>query len=273
MVRLAANLSMMFTEYPFLDRFAAAADAGFRGVEYLFPYEYPADDIAEALAANGLVQVLFNLPPGNWGAGERGLACLPGREKAFREGVETALGYADRLGCRQLHMMAGVAPPRTDPAQVEMTYLSNLRYAADQAQERGVTILIEPINPTDMPGYFLRSAGYAHELIRRVQHVAGDNSAGNIAIQLDLYHRQMLEGRLAEAIDEHLEESAHIQIAGVPGRCEPNADGEVNWAWVLSTLDRLGYAGWIGCEYRPKGLTDAGIGWADPWLASREICS
>ncbi|RZU98328.1 2-oxo-tetronate isomerase [Spiribacter vilamensis] len=270
MIRLAANLSMMFTEYPFMDRFAAAADAGFRGVEYLFPYEYSASDIAEALAANGLEQVLFNLPPGDWDAGERGVACLPGRETEFREGVETALRYAEKLECRQLHMMAGIAPPRTDPARVEMTYLSNLHYAAAQAEARGIKILIEPINPTDMPGYFLRSAGYAHELIQRVQAVTGDNGARNIAIQLDLYHRQMLEGRLAVAIDEYLGESAHIQIAGVPGRHEPDADGEVNWDWVLGTLDRLGYDGWIGCEYRPRGRTDAGIVWANPWLASME---
>ncbi len=270
MPRLAANLSMMFTEHPFMDRFAAAADAGFQGVEYLFPYEQDPDDIADALKSHGLIQVLFNLPPGNWEAGERGLACLPGRESAFRESVATALAYAERLGCRQLHMMAGACPVRTDPAIIEMTYLANLNYAATQARAQGVTILIEPINPIDMPGYFLRSASQAAELIDRVQRVAGDAGVENVALQLDLYHRQMLEGRIADAIDQYLPRSAHVQIAGVPGRHEPNAEGEVNWDWVLQRLDDRGYQGWVGCEYRPARDTDSGLGWTQRWLSGAE---
>ncbi|AGY92015.1 hypothetical protein SPICUR_05195 [Spiribacter curvatus] len=271
MPRLAANLSLMFTEHPFMDRFAAAAEAGFRGVEYLFPYEHAAADIAAALETNGLTQVLFNLPPGDWEAGDRGLACLPGREAEFRESVATGLSYAERLQCRQLHMMAGIAPVHADPARVEMTYLANLHYAATQAEAAGVSLLIEPINPIDMPGYFLRRAGQALDLIHRARRVAGERGAQNIALQLDLYHRQMLEGRLSDAIDEYLSETAHIQIAGVPGRQEPDANGEVNWAWVLDVLDRDGYAGWVGCEYRPAATTLEGLDWASKWLNHKGV--
>jgi hydroxypyruvate isomerase len=270
MPRLAANLSMMFTEHAFLDRFAAAAEAGFRGVEYLFPYDFAAAEIAAALKANGLTQALFNLPPGDWQAGERGLASLPGRESEFRQGVERGLAYAQALGCSQVHMMAGIAPLRTDPALIEMTYLANLNYAAQQAAALGVHILIEPINPIDMPGYFLRSAAQAQDLIARFRQVAGADKAGNVGIQLDLYHRQMLEGRLAAALDDHLAQSPHIQIAGVPGRNEPDANGEVDWTWVLNSLDDRGYRGWVGCEYHPRGQTHAGLDWARPWLDQAE---
>ena len=271
MPRLAANLSMMFTEHAFLDRFAAAAEAGFRGVEYLFPYDFAAEDIAAALKANGLTQALFNLPPGDWEAGERGLACVPGREAQVREGIDQGLAYAQALGCSQLHMMAGIVPARSDPALVEMTYLANLHHAAKKAAECGVTILIEPINPIDMPGYFLRSARQAEDLIERLRAVAGESLVESVGIQLDLYHRQMLEGRLADALDEHLAQSPHIQIAGVPGRNEPDANGEVDWSWVLNSLDARGYTGWVGCEYRPRGQTQAGLDWAQPWLDRAEV--
>lgn len=270
MPRLAANLSMMFTEQPFMARFAAAAEAGFAGVEYLFPYEFAADEIAAALKANGLTQALFNCPAGDWQAGERGLACLPGREAACREGIDQALAYAQTLGCSQVHLMAGIVPARSDPALVEMTYLANVHHAAQKAAAVGVRVLIEPINPIDMPGYFLRSASQAQRLIERLGQVAGDEVINHVGIQLDLYHRQMLEGRLAAALDEHLAQSPHIQIAGVPGRNEPDANGEVDWTWVLNSLDERGYSGWVGCEYHPRGDTNAGLEWAKPWLQSME---
>ncbi len=260
MPKLAANLSMLFTERPFIERFAAAAQAGFQGVEYLFPYDHDSATIAQALRANGLTQVLFNLPPGDWDAGERGLACLPGRESEFRGSVKKALDYAQTLGCQQLHMMAGLRPVQVSDTVLKATYLANLRYAAEQAKPLGVTILVEPINPIDMPGYYLQTATAAKALLAECRDL------DNVGIQLDLYHRQMLEGRIADALAEFLPMSPHIQIAGVPGRHEPGDQGEVNWSWVLAALDKAGYAGWVGCEYRPSGATQQGLAWATAYL-------
>ncbi len=265
MPKLAANLSMMFTERPFLERFGAAAAAGFRAVEYLFPYDYAPAEVAKALDDHQLSQALFNLPPGDWAAGERGLACLPGRGMDFRTGVAKALVYAEALGCPRLHMMAGLTPRDVSPEQAEQAYLDNLIHAAIELEKAGRTLLIEPINPIDMPGYFLQTPAQARALISRARQQSG-KPLSNVAIQLDLYHRQMLEGRLADAIDEFIAESGHVQIAGVPGRHEPDGDGEVNWNWVLARLDAAGFEGYVGCEYRPAGLTERGLGWATRWL-------
>lgn len=254
MPRFAANLSMLFGERPFLERFAAAAAAGFRGVEYLFPYEHAAADIRAALDDAGVEQVLFNLPPGDWAAGERGIAAIPGREADHRAGVEQALDYARALGCPRLHMMAGLVPEGADLAECETVYLGNLRHAAAEAERAGVTLLIEPINPVDMPGYFLTHQAQA----RRLLAAAGAERA---RVQLDLYHVQMTEGRLAAALDAQWPLLGHIQVAGVPGRHEPDAEGEVNWPWLFAQLDRRGYAGWVGCEYKPRAGTEAGLGW------------
>lgn len=254
MPNLAANLSMMFTEVPFLDRFAAAAGAGFGAVEYLFPYEWPADTLAERLAAEGLQQVLFNLPPGDWEKGERGLAALPGREDDFRQALEQALTYAKTLDCPQVHAMAGLAA--TDGARTAMadTYVSNLKWAADRCARDGIGLLIEPINPFDIPGYFLNHSYQARRIIAAVGHP-------NLKLQCDLYHMQRLEGHLAETLDACWDVIGHIQIAGVPGRHEPDR-GEINYPYLFDRIDAKGYQGWIGCEYRPEGDTVAGLGWA-----------
>ena len=265
MPKLAANLSMMFTENAFLERFEAAAAAGFTAVEYLFPYDFAPAEVAAALKSQNLTQALFNLPPGDWEAGERGIACLPGREADFRASIHEALVYAKALGCERLHMMAGLVPAGASAEQVEQTYIDNLIEAAGELEQAGCALLIEPINPIDMPGYFLQTAAQARGLIDKARSRSGKPLA-NVAIQLDLYHRQMLEGRVADAIDEFIAQSAHVQIAGVPGRHEPDRDGEVNWEWVLKRLDDAGFDGYVGCEYRPAGRTEDGLRWAAPWL-------
>ena len=254
MPRFAANLSMLFTELPFLERFSAAAEAGFRGVECLFPYEHPADALRQQLTSAGLEMVLFNLPPGDWSAGERGLAALPGREAEQRAGLAQALDYAQTLDCPRLHMMAGVLPEGADPDEYEAVYIANLRHAAAEAGRFGVTLLIEPINPIDMPGYFLTHQAQARRLIA----AAG---ADNIGVQLDLYHCQMTEGRLSRTLMEQWPHLGHIQIAGVPGRHEPDEAGEINYRWLFGELDRIGYDGWVGCEYKPRAGTREGLDW------------
>lgn len=254
MPRFAANLSMMFTELPFLDRFRAAADAGFTGVEYLFPYDHEVEVVAEARRRAGVEQVLFNMPPGDWAAGERGLATLPGREEEFRSGVATALRYAEALGCRQLHVMAGTPGPEAGPPQeLRDRYVTRVRQAAEQASAHGVRVLIEPINSRDMPGYHLDSVDLARELIAEIDHPA-------VALQLDLYHAQVIQGDLTELIRATAGITAHVQIASVPDRQEPDG-GELDLAHLLGVLAETGYAGWIGCEYRPAGETHTGLGW------------
>jgi len=253
MPRFAANLSMMFTEVPFLERFGAAAQAGFAGVEFLFPYEHPAQDIARELARHRLANVLFNLPPGDFKAGERGMASLPGREAEFAGSVDLGLTYAKALGTPRLHVMAGLLPTGADRSRHRATYVANLRRAAETAASAGVDLLIEPINTRDIPGYFLNSQAEAHAIREEV-------GAPNLKVQMDLYHAQIVEGDIAVKLRRYLPHVGHIQIAGVPERHEPDT-GEVNYPYLFALLDELGYAGWVGCEYRPANGTLAGLGW------------
>jgi len=265
MPRFAANLSMLYNEVDFLDRFAAAARDGFTAVEYLFPYAYPAAELAARLQGSGLQQVLFNAPPGDWDAGERGIACIPGREAEFREGIAQAIAYAQTLKCPRIHVMAGLVPAGLDAATVRDTYVANVRYAAELAAPHGIQILLEPINGRDMPGFFLSRQDQAHALIAEI-------GAANVKVQMDLYHCQIVEGDLAMKIRHYLPTGnvGHFQIAGVPERHEPDV-GEINFPYLFALLDSLGYDGWIGCEYRP-GRTSAahptteGLGWLKAWL-------
>ncbi|MGE0801083.1 MAG: 2-oxo-tetronate isomerase [Lautropia sp.] len=261
MPRFAANLSMMYTEVPFLERFAAAAADGFEAVEFLFPYEHSPQQLRERLDASGLQQVLFNTVPGDFAGGERGLACLPGRETEFLAGVDRAIEYAQVLGCPRLHAMAGLAPAGAERAALGATYRSNLRAAAQRCADAGLELLIEPINPRDIPGYFLNTQADAHRLVAEI-------GAPNLKVQMDLYHCQIVEGDLAMRIRQYLAGVGHIQIAGVPQRHEPDV-GEINYPYLFDLLDELGYPGWIGCEYRPKGVTSAGLGWVRRWLPAR----
>ncbi|MDP1691935.1 MAG: hydroxypyruvate isomerase family protein [Burkholderiaceae bacterium] len=259
MLRFAANLSMLYNEHAFVDRFAAAAADGFSAVEYLFPYAFAASDLAARLRDHSLEQVLFNAPPGDWDHGERGTACLPGREDEFKRSIDQALGYAATLRCPRVHVMAGLAPPGAERATLRATYIANLAWAAAQAAAQGVEILIEPINTRDVPGFFLNRQDHAHEVVAAV-------GAANLKVQMDLYHCQIVEGDLATKIGKYLPTDAvgHLQIAGVPERYEPDI-GEVNHPYLFELIDRLGYGGWIGCEYRPRiatpGGTSAGLGW------------
>ena len=254
MPKFAANLSFIVQEVEFLDRFAAAAACGFKAVEYLTPYEHSPEVIAEQLNRHGLEQALFNMPPGAWAAGERGIAALSGREQEFRAGVEKALVYARATKCGLLHAMAGVLPAGHDRAEAERVYLANLRHAVDRLAGEGITLVIEPINTRDIPGYFLNTTSQAMSIIERIGH-------SNLKLQLDLYHLQIMEGDLAHRIRALAGHYPHVQIAGNPGRHEPDV-GEINYPYLFDLLDELNYAGWIGCEYRPKGETRAGLGWA-----------
>jgi 2-dehydrotetronate isomerase len=254
MPNFAANLSFLYQEIPFLDRFEAARRSGFKAVEYLFPYDFPPETIAERLTRNGLVQALFNMPPGDWQEGERGIAALPGREPEFRDGVAEALRYAAATGCRTVHAMAGLSPQGVERAEAERVYTENLRYAAERLASQGVTLVIEPINTRDMPGYFLNTTKEGMAVIDRVGHP-------NLKLQLDLYHAQVMEGDLAHKIRALAGQYAHVQIAGNPGRNEPDT-GEIHYPFLFDLLDEVGYPGWVGCEYRPKGETEAGLGWA-----------
>lgn len=258
MVRLAANLSTMFQDVGFLDRFDRAAAAGFSAVEFMFPYEEPAEKVAEKAAANSLEVVLFNLPAGDFAGGDRGLAALPDRVDECRAGVDKGLEYAEALNCGMLHMMAGVVPGAKGP-EYEQTYIDNVRYAADKVADAGKTVLIEAINTrVDIPGYFLDSSAEAARLIEAIDRP-------NVRFQFDVYHLQIMEGDLARHVEEMLPLIAHIQIADNPGRNEPGT-GEINYEWLLSKIDALGYGGWIGCEYKPVGKTEDGLGWAAPYL-------
>lgn len=253
MPRFAANLSLMFTEHAFPDRFDAAAAAGFDAVEFLFPYDFPADDIAARRIAVGVEQALFNLPPGDWAKGERGLAALPGRKAEFRQSVRTALDYAAVIGSSRLHVMAGIADPAS--ARCRAAYRDSLAFAADAAAEQQVCVLIEPINNRDMPGYFLNDFDRAVELIDDFRHP-------NIKLQFDIYHRQIMCGDVIRGLEQLLPLIGHVQIASVPDRQEPGS-GELDDFRILEVLDRLGYQGFVGCEYRPGGATLAGLGWID----------
>jgi hydroxypyruvate isomerase len=264
MPRFAANLSMLYNEHEFLDRFAAAAADGFEGVECQFPYAFDPEDMARRLADHGLQQVLFNAPPGDMAAGERGLACLPGREAGFRAGFAKALDYAQALNCPRLHVMAGVAPAGVERALLQATYEANLAWAAGQAAGAGRDVLIEPINTRDIPGYFLNRQDEAHRIVQAI-------GAPNLKVQFDLYHCQIVEGDVAMKIRQYLPTGrvGHFQIAGVPMRHEPDL-GELNHPYLFSVIDEVaaasGWQGWVGCEYRPArgavaGGTSAGLGW------------
>lgn len=257
MPQFAANLSMMYNEHAFLDRFAAAAKDGFKGVEFLFPYAFPAAEIRGRLDTHGLTQALFNMPPGNWDAGERGLASLPGREDEFKRSLETALSYARVLGNDRLHAMAGLIRPDQDRARHRETYLNNLALAAREAAGLGITIVIEPINTRDIPGFFLNRQDEAHAICAEVR-------AANLKVQMDFYHCQIVEGDLAMKLRQYIAGVGHIQVAGVPERHEPDT-GEINYPYLFALMDQLGYAGWVGCEYRPKAGTSDGLGWFAPY--------
>ena len=253
MPRFCANLSMMFTEAPFLDRFEAASRAGFEAVEYLFPYDFPARDIRARLDGAGLKQVLFNMPPGDWAGGERGLASLPGRTGEFREGVKNALDYAHALGCGLVHCMAGIVPPGVARDTAASVYAANLAWASEQAQPAGVKIVIEPINQRDMPGFFLRTQAQGAAVVEAI-------GRDRLGLQFDIYHCQVEEGDITRRMEAFLPVIAHMQIADVPLRNEPGT-GEIGWDYVFRRIDELGFGGWIGCEYRPAGETAAGLAW------------
>jgi hydroxypyruvate isomerase len=253
MPRFAANLTMLFNEVPFLDRFEKAAAAGFTGVEYLFPYDFPVEELVAKLKANNLSQVLHNLPAGNWGAGERGIAILPERVDEFRAGVDKAIDYATALGCPQVNILAGIVPAGADREVLHNTFVNNLKFAAPKIKEAGLKLLIEPINTRDIPGFFLNYTKQAKAIIEEV-------GSDNLFIQYDIYHMQIMEGDLARTIEANLSQIAHIQLADNPGRNEPGT-GEINYPFLFRHLDAIGYEGWVGCEYKPKGETAAGLGW------------
>lgn len=253
MPKLAANLSMLFNEYDFLDRFEAAAKAGFRGVEYLFPYDYPASDIAQKLTQFGLTQVLFNLPAGNWGAGERGIACHPDRIEEFRAGVDKAIDYAKALNCRQVNCLVGIKPADVSEEDAYQTVVENLKFAAEKLNAQGIRLIMEAINTQDMPGFFVNSTEKALRIVAEV-------GADNLGYQYDIYHMQIMEGNLARTLKDHQANIAHIQLADNPGRHEPGT-GEINYPFLLKHIDDIGYQGWIGCEYVPATTTEAGLGW------------
>ena len=260
MPKFAANLSMMYGEHDFLDRFAAAAKDGFQGVEYLFPYAFEKEALVEGLQSNGLTQVLHNMPAGDWDAGERGMACLPDRVGEFQDGVGTAIDYARALGCGQLHAMAGLRPEGVDPETLEETYVSNLRFAAEKTKEAGIKLLIEAINTIDIPGFYLTTSAQALEVIKKV-------GSDNLYFQYDIYHMQVMEGDLARTIEANLAKIPHMQLADNPGRHEPGT-GEINYSFLFDAIDKMGYDGWIGCEYKPKAGTSEGLGWLRPYLST-----
>ncbi|HVZ10447.1 2-oxo-tetronate isomerase [Rhodopila sp.] len=255
MPRFAANLSMMFNEVPFLDRFASARAAGFEGVEFLFPYEFPADELRKRLNGEGLTQALFNLPPGDWAKGERGMASLPGRQQEFRDSVKKALDYAATLNCRLLHCMAGLVPAEVSLTTATSVYAANLAWAAEQAVPAGVKLVIEPINHRDMPGYFLNTQAQGADIIAAI-------GSDRIGLQFDVYHVQVTEGDITKRMERYMPVIAHMQIADVPARNEPGT-GEIGWSYVFHRMDELNYQGWVGCEYRPAGDTVAGLSWRE----------
>jgi len=261
MPRFAANLTMLFNEVDFLDRFGEAARAGFGAVEYLFPYPHPRDEIAERLRRHGLEQVLHNLPAGDWGKGERGIACLPDRVGEFQDGVALAIEYAQALGCPRLNCLAGIAPPGASPERLRDTFASNLRFAAGALAKAGIELLIEPINTRDIPGFYLCRTAQALAFLDEVK-------APNLHIQYDVYHMQVMEGDLARTLEENLARIGHVQVADNPGRHEPGT-GEIHYPFLFAHLDRIGYRGWVGCEYRPETSTRAGLGWMSAWRAAR----
>jgi hydroxypyruvate isomerase len=258
MPKFNANLTLLFNEVDFLDRFEAAARAGFKGVEYLFPYAYPKDELAERLDRHGLTQVLHNLPAGDWAAGERGIAVIPGREGEFQASVGRAIEYASALGCKQVNCLAGIPPRDAPAAKVRATFVANLKFAAEKLAAAGIRLLIEACNTRDIPDFYLNRSAQAFELMREV-------GSANLYFQYDIYHMQIMEGDLAPTIERHLDSIGHMQLADTPGRHEPGT-GEINYPFLFGVIDRLGYTGWIGCEYRPKGHTLEGLDWVKAYL-------
>ena len=258
MPKFAANLTMMFNEAPFLERFDKAAAAGFKAVEFLFPYDYTVEQLNDALDRNKLQLVLHNLPAGDWAAGERGIACHPDRVEEFRSGVGRAVTYATALGVKQLNCLAGIKPQNVSDADARRTLVENLKFAAPRLKAAGIKLLIEPINTFDIPGFFLNRTQQAINVIR-------DTGADNIFVQYDIYHMQRMEGELASTMKNNLVRIAHLQLADNPGRNEPGT-GEINYPFLFAFLDKLGYDGWIGCEYKPAAATEAGLGWAAAYL-------
>ncbi len=253
MPKFAANLTMLFNELPFMQRFEAAARAGFEAVEYLFPYAFEKKELAAALRANGLVQVLHNLPAGNWDSGERGIACHPGRTDEFREGVARAIDYATALGCPQVNCLLGKLPEGVTAADARHVVVDNLRFAAKELEAAGMGLLIEPINTFDIPGFYLARTDQALAILDEV-------GSPNLRVQYDIYHAQRIEGELGNTLARHIARIGHIQLADNPGRGEPGT-GEIHYPWLLRHIDALGYGGWIGCEYKPRGTTLEGLGW------------
>ena len=253
MPKFAANLTMMFNEVPFPQRFAAAAKAGFAAVEFLFPYDYPPAEVARWLQEAGLKNALFNMPPGDWAAGERGVASLPGREEEFRAGVARAIEYARALGTPSINALAGLLPSGADRKRHREVFVANLRHAAKALAGDGLTLLIEPINSRDIPGYFLNTQAEAHAIREEVDQP-------NLKVQMDFYHAQIVEGDLSVTLRKHIAHVGHVQIASVPDRHEPD-EGEIDYRHIFRLLDELGYPGWVGCEYRPRGRTEDGLGW------------
>jgi hydroxypyruvate isomerase len=262
MPNLCANLTLLFNELPFMDRFAAAAKVGFKGVEYLFPYDYGKDELAEALRKNGLKQVLHNLPAGDWAKGERGIACHPARVGEFQDGVGRAIEYATALGCKQVNCLAGLCPDGVDPERQRTTFVANLKFAALKLKQSGIKLLIEPINTRDIPGFYLTGSKQALGIIDEV-------GSENLYLQYDIYHMQIMEGDLARSIEANLARIPHMQLADNPGRNEPGT-GEINYAFLFDFIDALGYRGWIGCEYKPKTTTEEGLSWIKPYFDREE---
>ena len=253
MPKFAANLTMLYNEVDFLDRFDAAAKSGFAGVEYLFPYAYPKEQLAERLAKNKLTQVLHNLPAGDWAGGERGIACHPERVVELQDGVGKAIDYAKALGCTQINCLAGIAPTGVASEKIRGTFVTNLRFAAEKLGAAGIKLLIEPVNTYDIPGFWLSRTQQALDVIR-------DVGSNNLYLQYDIYHMQRMEGELANTIKAYLPQIAHVQLADNPGRNEPGT-GEINYRFLFGFIDSIGYDGWIGCEYKPKGKTIDGLVW------------
>ena len=257
MPKFAANLSMQFTEVDFLDRFKAAAKAGYKGVEFLFPYAFAKEELAARLGEAGLQQVLFNMPPGDWAKGERGLACLPDRVGEFQAAVGTAIDYAKTLKCPRLHAMAGIRPAGVAEDVLRATYVANLKFAAAETAKAGIMLVIEAINLRDMPGFYLNYSKQAFDILAEV-------GAPNLKFQYDIYHMQRMEGELANTIKANVDKIGHMQLADTPGRHEPGT-GEINYPFLFKAIDEAAYDGWIGCEYVPAAATEAGLGWFAPY--------
>lgn len=261
MPRFAANLSMLFTELPFLDRFAAAAACGFPGCEIQFPYLARPEEVADKAAMAGLPITLFNAPPGDWAKGDRGLAAVPGRQDEFRDSLEVAMRYAELMDCKRIHIMAGCVPEEQWEEALEV-YLANIAYACDELGAEGIRVGIEPINPIDTPDYFLTRPDDALTVIASLERK-------NLFLQYDIYHAQIMQGGITDFIEANLDKIEHIQVAGVPGRNEPDGLSELNYQYIYNLLDASGYDGWVGCEYRPRGKTEVGLKWAQAWLTPK----